>query len=286
MIWSDAQQRLARAVFKATQAGLRHAPMDYPVSVGNVLLRSFPRVRLPAIQHGTVSGAVVTAAALTVRDATTDSNRFSGVIPAGIGQPMISANRRALYCSKDTAAQMAEVLHYAPGSAARPPGSMPFTLQTLQGKCMALMKPVRDINLVTLDSTEPQVQQFFDSLQRSADAKVALSALRYTDIRQAVFSPTDYAAARGLGLGLVKHPDIDGLEIGSARSFETLGATQSVFQSGTNVLVFGPDQVPLTRVLRIVSVHLIDPDASGRSHVLTLKPNAVGDFVVASSTPL
>jgi len=153
--------------------------MDYPVSVGNVLMRSFPRRYLPPVYGGTISGARVVEAALTVRDAATDSNRFSGVIPAGLGQPQISAGRGALYCSKDTRAQMAEVLHYAPGAQARRPGSLPFILQTLQGKCMVMLKPTQDINLVTLDGAEANVQQFFNSLQRNparedGDERIAL----------------------------------------------------------------------------------------------------------------
>jgi len=262
--------------------------MDYPVSVGNVLMRSFPRRYLPPVYGGTISGARVVEAALTVRDAATDSNRFSGVIPAGLGQPQISAGRGALYCSKDTRAQMAEVLHYAPGAQARRPGSLPFILQTLQGKCMVMLKPTQDINLVTLDGAEANVQQFFNSLQRNPAVKTAMSALRYTDITQAIFSPTDYAAARGLGLGLIGNPGIDGLEIGSARSFETTddGQSMSVFKSGSNVLVFGDDQQTLSHRLRIVSLHLIDPGSSGRWRVLTLQPNTLGDFAVVSETPL
>jgi hypothetical protein len=165
---------------------------------------------------------------------------------------------------------------------------LPFILQTLQGKCMVMLKPTRDINLVTLDGGEAHVQQFFNALQRSPAVRTAMSALRYTDITQAIFSAADYAAARGLGLGLIGNPGIDGLEIGSARSFETSDdeRSMSVFKSGSNVLVFGDDQQTMSHRLRIVSLHLIDPGNGGRWRALTLQPNTLGDFEVVSETPL
>jgi hypothetical protein len=288
MAWTDAQQKLARALYAATRKEARYAPMDYPVSVGNVLMRAFPRKYMPLVQGRGVPASAVNAAALTVRDALTDSNRFSGIIPAGTGAPAIVTQRGALYCAKDTRAQMAEVLHYAPGSQTRAPGSLPFPLQTLHQKCMVLLKPTRDINLVTLDGTGAHVQAFFDRLQRVPEVRAALSALRYADITQAIFSGSDYSAARGLGLGLMSNPDIDGLEIGSARSFETTGdePAMSMFRSGANVLVFGRDQDVLSHRLRIVSLHLIEPDRSGHWRALTLRPDAAGDFVVAAETPL
>jgi hypothetical protein len=183
---------------------------------------------------------------------------------------------------------MAEMLHYTQGSARRAPGSLPVALSALQGLCMVLIKPVNDLSLVTMDGDGADNYHFFDQLQRVPAVRSALQACRYTDITQAIYSPVDYSASRGFGLGLVSNPGIDGIEIGSARSFETISSdsSMSVFKSGTNVLLFGRANEVLSHRLRIVQVTLLDMTPTGGWLVVMMRPNALGQFEVVSKTPL
>ena len=285
MSWTEAQQKLARAVYAATLKASRHAPMDHVVSIGNVFTRTFERSFLtPIYRAGRVSVHDMNAAALTVRDQLGEKNRFSGVIPAYGALPAVQNVRGgALYCAKDLRAQMAETLHYKSDSAARPPGSLPIPIAALHTLCMVTIKPVADLNLVTLAGDGANVDYFYDELQRAPDVRAALAAMKYRDITEAIFSTTEYSAARGFGLGLVANPGIDGIEVGSARSFETFtsASPMSVFKSGTNVLIFGGNNEVLSRRLRIVQVTLLDHPRGG-ADVVTLTPRGNGFFEQAS----
>jgi hypothetical protein len=289
MAWSDAQQTLARAVYAAAKRVSKYAPMDHTVSVGNVLLRVFDRHHLFGTAPKRVQVGEVNKAALMVRDAGTDRNRFSGSIPAFSGGPLIAPERSgAFYCAKDVRAQMAEMLHYTPDHATRAPGSLQFVLQALHGKCMVLIKPTTDIHLVTLNADSGGTSRFFDELQRADGVRAALTSMRYTDITQAIFSPTEYSAARGLGLGLMSNPAIDGIEIDSARSFETItdGAAASIFRTGSNVLLFGRSGEVLSDRLRVVSLYLLDSDERSGWCVRTLQSDGHGAFSVSSTASL
>ena len=289
MSWTDAQQKLARAVYAATLKASKYAPMDHVVSVGNVLMRAFDRKFFASIYHGgRVSVHDMNAAALTVRDQQSERNRFSGVIPAFGALPLVQNVRGgALYCAKDVRAQMAEMLQYTPGSAARPPGSLPFPTAALHQLCMVMIKPVADLSLVTLAGEGANVGYFYDELQRAPDVRAALALMKYRDITEAIFSTTEHSAARGFGLGLIANPGIDGIEVGSARSFETLSSASpmSLFKSGTNVLIFGGNNEVLSGRLRIVQVTLLD-QTHGGFEVVTLTPRSNGFFEEASRTRL
>ena len=86
----------------------------------------------------------------------------------------------------------------------------------------------------------------------------------------------------------MSNPGIDGIEIGSARSFETVSSdsSMSVFKSGTNVLLFGRANEVLSHRLRIVQVTLLDINPKGGWLVVTMQPNALGQFGVVSRTAL
>lgn len=289
MAWSEAQQKLARAVYAAAKVESRHAPMDYVVSTGNVLMRTFERGYLPPSPGLPLLASKVNENALTVRDAGDDRNRFSGIIPAyGSGPQIQDVRGGGLYCAKDLRSQMAEMLTYSKGHESRSPGSLPFPLQAMSHRWMVLIKPRNDLSLVTLDGGGANVDHFYDRLQRTPAVRAAMTALGYSDITQAIFSRTDYSAARGLGLGLVANPGIDGIEIGSARSFETVTDTlpMSIFKSGTNVMLFGKSMEVLSHRLRVIALMAVEPDANGGWRVLRYEPNVHGDFVEKSNTQL
>jgi hypothetical protein len=289
MDWNDKRQRLARAVYAAAKFESRFAPMDHVVSTGNVLMRAFAKDYLPMVPGAPVSATLVNSNALTVRDALGGNSRFSGTIPAHGGQPQISQARGgALYCAKDLRSQMAEMLQYSDGHEARVPGSLPFPLAALASRVLVLIKPRQDLALVTLDGGGANVDQFYDRLQQFSGVKPALAALGYRDITEAIFSPDDYSAARGVGLGLISNPGIDGIEIGSARSFETVTASSamSIFKSGTNVLLFGQTIQVLSHQLRVIALMTVQQAASGAWQVKRYEPGPSGDFVMKTTTKL
>ena len=289
MNWNDKRQLLARAVYAAAKIESRFAPMDHVVSTGNVLMRAFDKKYLPVAPGVPIPAAMVNANALTVRDTAGGNSRFSGTIPQYGTHPLISDLRGgALYCAKDVRSQMAEMLQYSPGHQARAPGSLPFPLQALSSRVLVMLKPRGDLSLVTLDGEGANVGHFYDRLQRFTGVKSALTALGYSDITQAIFSPDDYSAARGLGLGLISNREIDGIEIGSARSFETVTASlaMSIFKSGSNVLLFGQAMEVLSHRLRVIALMLVEQAATGGWQVVRYEPGPSGDFVVKTTSKL
>jgi hypothetical protein len=289
MAWTDVQQRLGRAVYEATAKEAGEAPMHHPVSVGNYLMRSFPRRYMPAATSGVIPGGLLNAGALTVRDAATDQNRFSGVIPSAAGKPAIAPKRGGMYFSLDARAQLAELLHYTNGSSARMPGDAAFTLRALSDRCLLMCKPRNNLALVTIEEFRGEVNRFYNDIQQHPDVKTALKQSNYGDITQAIFAPNDYSAARGFALGLESDASIDGMVVGSARNFETTGSAGNRFASGDNVVLFGTDQQALTHRIKILSVYTVDhnvPGFAGKWSVQVYEANASGDFVASKQFAL
>jgi hypothetical protein len=280
--WDTDGQRLARAVYTATKRETMHAPMLHTVSVGNYLLRSFAIGHMPTPIGGSINAIDLKRSALTVRDAIKSNSRFSGPIPADGGLLAIEPARGGAYFSLDARAQLAELLHYATGSAARLPGDLKFTLNALAGRCLILCKPRNNLDLVTTYEFGAEVDAFYNGVQRHPDVKAALSKSGYGDITQAVFDPEDYSAGRGLSLGLEADPGIDGLAVGSARNYESTGGSGQRFLSGNNVVLFGPNMQSLENRISVLSVYVVDTgitSGTGSPSVTVYEPNkSNGDF--------
>jgi hypothetical protein len=286
--WNADRQLLARAVFQATKREVGNAPMHHPVSIGNYLTRSFDRKYMPKPVNGVLSGSALRSSALTVRDAQGDGSRFSGKIPAGVGKPEIVPQRGGMYLSYNLRGQLAEGLHYA-SSGKHVPGSLQSTLIALQGRCLVLCKPKNNFELVTLYEFGNDVEYFYNAVQRDRDVSAAMKKLGYRDITQAIFAPDDYSAPRGFSLGIESDATVDGLAIGSARNFETTGSQGNRFESGDNIVLYGPNMQTLDDRINVVSIHTVDfdaPAAPGRWSVQTFRPNGSGDYEVSGVVAL
>jgi hypothetical protein len=286
--WNADRQTLARAVYEAAKREARNAPTHHPVSVGNYLTRSFDRKYMPKPVGGLLSGAALRSSALTVRDAQGDGSRFSGKIPADTKRPEILPRRGGMYLSYNLRGQLAEGLHYA-SSGKHVPGNVQSTLVALQGRCLVLCRPKNDFELVTLQEFGNDVEHFYNAIQRDRDVSAAMKKLNYRDITQAIFAPDDYSAPRGFSLGLESDSAIDGLAIGSARNFETTGSQGNRFESGDNIVLYGPNMQTLDDRVKVVSVHTVDfdpPAMPGKWVVQSYKPNGAGDYEEVGVAPL
>lgn len=184
--------------------------------------------------------------------------------------------RGGLYCSEDIRAAIAELFHYSQPNLSRTLIGRPARLDVFTGRCFVSLRPVGELNVVGLDSASAGMLPFLSTLQRDAEVRNALAAARYGDLFEALYAPRDYAAARGLGLGLEANPEIDGVQVVSARDYETEAGGQRVMRTGDNVMPFGLDQRIAVDKVRLESLHLVDAVPGGTELLVTHYGHAAG----------
>jgi hypothetical protein len=204
-----------------------------------------------------------------VRDAALDRNRFSGPLPGFRTRSGIAPQRGGLYCSQDIRAAIAELFHYSKPDLSRALIGRPKRLGVFEHRCFVSLRVVGELSVTSLDSSSPAMLRFFETLQRDAEVSGALAAARHEDLFAAVYAERDYAAARGLGLGLESNLEIDGVQVISARDYETAAGGQDVMRTGDNVMLFGLDQRIAVDKVRVESLHLVDGVPGGAELLVT-----------------
>ncbi len=114
----------------------------------------------------------------------------------------------------------------------------------------------------------------------------ALRDLHYRSLFDAVMDADNNAAGRGLGLGLATNPELQGMQIPSARGYETEAGGLSWMETGNNIVLFVENERPASDLVRPVAVHVVDRDDGDSLKVRHFTPDADGDFVYLDSDPV
>jgi hypothetical protein len=256
--WTAAHLELAHAVFERVRRESAYAPMTSPLGPGNRLLRSFDRQYIGGGPPPPTIGMHTVLESIKVRDAVRDQNRFSGPLPGWSGHPAVQPRRGGLYLSEDIHAALAELYHYADPNLARQLIGHPKRLAVLEGRCFVSLRAVGELSVVNLESNAPGMLPFFRRIEQDPAVAAALRTSRHKDMFDAIYAPQDYAAARGLGLGLESNPEIDGIRVLSARDYEADAGGARVLRTGDNVMLFGLDQRLATDKVHVDALHLVD----------------------------
>ncbi len=266
--WTLGRRELCRAVYEATNRLSCFAPMDYPVS-GHVLRRAIDKKYLRFLPTSTGQKRLIdlnsVKQAICPRDAESDGNRFTGLVPDSGKLPRIILSRGGLYLSEHHSALIAEMMEYAPHTT-----GTPIFLDVAEPKCMVMVKVVRDLNLVNMDFFAPGTLNFLEQIQQDNKVFKALVDEGYLikgspkapPLVKALFDPDDYSAARGFGVALVSNPDIDGMRVESAREFISV---PDVSETGDNVVLFSENFKPADDKVRVISMHTTEFGASWTS---------------------
>jgi hypothetical protein len=281
MIWDQNRVKLFYAVYAATARQSRFVPSD-SIGSGLHLKRGMDAKYLQGTEKTIAPSSVL--GAITVRDATKDSNRFTGIGPSPAGSPAVPVRRGGLYTSEDNTALLAEMFHYADRSLPRDMYGKAPVLDVLAPKCLIKMKAVREIIIADLDTSSEATQRFFQEIEGDEQVAGALKALGYRSLSEAVLHPKDYSAGRGLGLGLASNESIDGMRITSAREFTT---SEVVGETGNNVVLFGENLEPATGLVQVTSMHIIERnEESGKIEAVHFTPSGDGAMTETGSTEL
>jgi hypothetical protein len=284
MTWTPDRVKLFHAVYQATARLSRYVPADF-VGTGLYLRRNMDARYLTVTTVGTqrTLDPASVLGAITVRDATRDANRFTGIAPPLPGKPAVPVTRGGLYTSEDHTALLAEMYHYADPALPRDTYGKAPLLDMAAPKCFVRMKTVRELLVADLDSSAGPTQRFFRDVQGDSDVAAALAAIGYRSLDEAVFHGQDYSAGRGLGLGLASNPEIDGMRVTSARGFSTPDLSG---ETGNNVLLFAADQKPAGGLVQVASVHLVERDPSGAFVATHFLPGPSSVLVESGSVTL
>lgn len=285
--WSKLQHQLARAVYAAVKRESPLAPMDTnPVPANSYLIRSFDKTYLQYIDKAKTKISLdSTDKAICAFDSRKEQNRFSGLISSKYGEAPIQPRRGGLYCTQDARAQMAELLHYAPKSSTSLFGKSSLYNVVLP-KCFAVVRAVRNLDVVDLYSESLWTYRFYDRVQSDNKVNKLLKALGYKDLLSAVLDQKDYAASRALGLGLEANPEIEGMGIISARDYETEVDMNPVIQTGNNIVLFKEDLKPASEMVLVTSMHVVDENASGKKMVSHYEAGSSGLLELSDSETL
>jgi hypothetical protein len=285
MTWNPARVKLFHAVYQAAAERSRFAPMD-SFGSGLHLRRNMDAKHLSFSSSGSkrIIERPSVLGAITVRDATRDSNRFTGIAPSSPGHPAVPVKRGGLYTSEDRTALLAEMFHYADASLPRDRHGKAPLVDMATPKCFIKMKAVRELSVADLDDSSEATLRFLNSIQSDKAVGDALKGLGYRSLADAVWHGSDYAAGRGLGLGLASNLEIDGMRITSARGFTT---DDVVGETGNNVLLFAADLKPASGLVQVTSMHLVETNpSSGKLEATHFAPNTSGEMVEAGATDL
>lgn len=285
MTWNPDRIKLFHAVYERA-AQLSKYAADDSIGSGLYLKRGLDAKYLSITKRGTQRTIDVPSiqGTITVRDATRDSNRFTGIAPFLPGLPAVPVTRGGLYTSEENTALLAELFHYADPALPRDVYGKPPVHDVVAPKCLVTMKTVRELIIADLDTSSQKTLQFLREIQSDKKVDAALKALGYPNLLVAVHHPDDYSAGRALGLALASNSEIDGMRITSARGFTT---SDIVGETGNNVVLFGENLKPASGLVQVTALHLVELNAvTGMAEAVNFTPGAGGELVESSTTAL
>lgn len=240
---------LFEAIYHATQEciqrGRQPTVILYPRQDG--LVRSVERQYLRNEHYGKALDPHRIPANITVRDTLSDEHRYSGLSPLrDIG------NRGGLYLARHTHPVFAELMRYTNRA------DVPSALQEHCILQLSLVKPLLLLDLSwSFGNRPPEVQKFFDFLEKNRDVRNAKEASHYKDtplewiVRTGVENraDTNYTIERAIALGAGNSGMVEGIQAVTARKTDRKG------EVGNNVVVFGTDGKPLHDKLRVEKIY-------------------------------
>ncbi|MCZ2153568.1 MAG: hypothetical protein LC114_06650 [Bryobacterales bacterium] len=179
--------------------------------------------------------------ALVVRDAASDSNRFSGISKnAAIG------NRGAIYCAGQQTALVNELMHYTsnqPGVMMNPSTNMPVPSFSFAGKFVVKIRLMHVLALCDLSPHNPGSRQFLDKIFDAPAVQAALTEGGYRPISALLElnDGEDCSMARGIGLAVAHCGWLHGLQARTVRPSD-----RSLEETGDNVVLFGEANQPVS----------------------------------------
>ncbi len=228
--------RLFEAVFNAVKkkAALGDFPQAY-LPAGAYIERASDKKYVSLAPNGLVSKTSATNG-LIIRDAGSDSNRFTGTSPVSTIK-----NQGGLYVYKHEEAGLAEFMHYGEDMKTLPMNintkrvSVPHLMATKAVFRIRTLKPfiLADISPFSGGS---YVQKFLNEIENDASVKKLLGGV---SLINKILDPNDYSAGRAVGLAFGTVNYISGLQSQTARSTERYGTT------GDNICLFGANGAPV-----------------------------------------
>ncbi|MCE2914013.1 MAG: hypothetical protein LW768_00480 [Rubrivivax sp.] len=261
--WTAANRGLAQEVFKQAKIESRYVRTRV-FGPANVLMRSIDRQHLRIAPDGSIPADCVLDA-LKVRDEGGDGNRFTGVLPERWGYPRVDPQRGGFYCSLDRGAVASELLHYAAPSGLGQPGLAAQRPAAFENRAYLSVRPIGTLEVAALDGECSGLEELLTRLEASKPIREALLGLRPPrSLFKALLDESDYAVARGIGVGLAANLEVEGFAVPSARDFETLAGGREVKRTGSNVVLLGRQGSSMTGRVRAEAFHLVDRVSQGR----------------------
>lgn len=206
--------------------------------------RQFPQTYLPAGAHFerasdkkyvslSPNGLITKGsaeAAITIRDADSDWNRFTGTSPIPTAQ-----KQGGLYVFKHEEAGIAELMHYTesmntiPVNIATKRISVPHLMATKAIFRIRTKKPMLIANL-SIFSGGSAVNAFMNAIENIPAVKSQLGGLSFI---KKVLDPNDYSASRAMGLAFGAERSVNGIDWETARDSDRVNLT------GNNICLFG-----------------------------------------------
>lgn len=221
------------AVKKRAEAGL--FPQEY-LPGGTILERAVDKRYVVLAPNGLIYKNSA-AAAITVRDANNDMNRFTGTSPV----PYIR-NQGGLYLFRHEEAGLAEIMFYSekmntlPMNTATRRISVSHMMATKSIFRIRVTKPLILAN-ISLLSGGGEAKRFFDEVGNETNVK---NLLYGATLSQKMLDPNDYSVSRAFGLALATINYINGIQSQTAR------VTDRTYLSGDNVCLFGENMQPVS----------------------------------------
>jgi hypothetical protein len=176
-------------------------------------------------------------AALTIRDQSSDVNRFSGQsFTAGI--PAYGG----LYCSMQAQAIVNEVQHYARSNKNVPRSGktgFPHVDAALRSRCIVRIRLMSSVLAADISTHNPGRALFLEAVERSPTVQSALRAAGRgaRTVAYELNDSEDCSLARGIGLAIANAPWLRALKATTARPSD-----RSPDEAGDNLIVFGRNE--------------------------------------------
>lgn len=231
-------------VYKKTEAG--NVPQSY-LPAGAILERAVD-IKYVTLAPNHLVNRSSAEAAVTVRDANRDANRFSGISP----NPAVKS-QGGLYLFRHEEAGLAEMMHYSENGGARLPVSVgtrrvsvPHLMATKAIFKTYLTRPFMLANLSSYSTGGGEVGRFFNDIASEPGVKNLLGG---APLQSKMLDAGDYSVSRAFGLAFGSSRFLNGLEAQTARQ------TERVYQTGNNICLFGDQGTPVSG-LKVDSVLL------------------------------
>ena len=248
-------QNLFEAVYNAVRQKItdRQFPQTY-LPTGSHFERASDKKYVNLSPNGLITKGSAEAA-ITIRDADNDWNRFTGTSPIPTAQ-----KQGGLYVFKHEEAGIAELMHYTesmntlPVNVATKRISVPHLMATKAIFRIRTKKPMLIANLSIFSGGSP-VNSFMNALENDPAIKSHLGGMTLID---KILAPNDYSASRAMGLAFGSENSINGIEWETARNSDRVSLT------GDNICLFGDNMQSV-------------PNLEVESATLSFLPNALYD---------